>query len=56
MKLDRKDSPRVYQDLRPLSQARLVRGEAGEEWRLWMLAISFVFIIAAIIFSAAVGS
>jgi hypothetical protein len=56
VKLDRKNTPRVYQDLRPLSQARLARGEAGEEWRLWMLVISFGFIIAATIFSAAVGS
>jgi hypothetical protein len=56
VKLDRKNSPSVYRDLRPLSQARLVRGEPGEKWRLWMLAISFGFIIAAAIFSAAVGS
>ena len=56
MKLNRKNAPKVYTDLRPLSQARLVRGEAGERWRLWMLVISFGFIIAATIFTAAVGS
>ena len=56
MKLNRKDSPKVYTDLRPLSQARLVRGEAGEAWRLWMLVISFGFIAVAAIVSAAVGS
>ena len=56
MKLNRKNSPKVYTDLRPLSQGRLVRGEAGETWRLWMLVISFGLIIAATIFSAAVAS
>ena len=56
MKLNHKDSPKVYQDFRPLSQGRIVRGESGEGWRLWMLILSFGGIIIAAIFSAAVGS
>ena len=56
MKLNRKNLPKVYQDFRPLSQARIVRGEDRETWRLWMLALSFGGIIIAAIFSAAVGS
>ncbi len=56
MKLNRRNSPKVYTDLRPLSQARIARGEDRETWRLWMLILSFGGIIIAAIFSAAVGS
>jgi hypothetical protein len=56
MKLNRRNEPKVYRDLRPLSQARIVRGEDRETWRLWMLIISFGGIIVASIVTAAVGS
>ena len=56
MKLNRRNEPKVYRDLRPLSQGSLVRGDDRETWRLWMLIISFGGIIVASILSAAVGS
>ena len=56
MKLDRRNEPKVYRDLRPLSQARIVRGEASEEWQLWIAILSFSAIIVATIVTAAVGS
>ena len=56
MKLNRRNEPKVYTDLRPLSQARIVRGEDRETWHLWMLIISFGGIIVASIVTAAVGS
>lgn len=56
VKLNRRNEPKVYTDLRPLSQARIVRGEDRETWHLWMLALSFGGIIIASIVTAAVGS
>jgi hypothetical protein len=59
MRLDRNGSPVTIRAVRSTPseyQAELARGEAGERWRLWMLVISFGFIIAAIIVTAAVGS
>jgi hypothetical protein len=59
MRLNRNGSPVTIRTIRSTPsqyQAELARGGSGERWRLWMLAISFGFIIAAIIFTAAVGS
>ena len=56
MKLNRRNEPKVYTDLRPLSRERIVRGEDRETWHLWMLILSFGGIIVASIVTAAVGS
>ena len=56
VKLDRRNEPKVYTDLRPLSRERIARGEASEEWQLWMAILSFSAIIVATIVTAAVGS
>ena len=56
VKLNRRNEPKVYTDLRPLSRERIVRGEDRETWHLWMLILSFGGIIVASIVTAAVGS
>jgi hypothetical protein len=56
VKLDRKDTPRVYQDLRPLSRESLIRGErlaarqrAGQTIAISLWIIAAVAIIKAVI-------
>lgn len=55
MKLNRTNTPKVYTDLRPLSEARLARGEARESWRLWMLALSFGGIVLLSLVAAVIS-
>jgi hypothetical protein len=57
MKLNRKDSPRVYQDFRPLSRESLIRGErlAARQRAAMTIAIS-LWIIAIVALIRAVNS
>lgn len=57
MKLNRKDSPKVYTDLRPLSVKSLARGEqrAARERAAWTIA-TCLWIIAAVAIIRAVNS
>jgi hypothetical protein len=56
VKLDRKDTPRVYQDLRPLSRESLIRGErlaargrAGQTIAISLWIIAAVAILRGVI-------
>lgn len=57
MKLNRKNSPKVYTDLRPLSVKSLARGEqrAARERAAWTVA-TCLWIIAAVAVIKAVNS
>lgn len=57
MKLNRKDSPKVYTDLRPLSVESLARGEqrAARERSAWTIA-TCLWIIAIVAIIKAVNS
>jgi len=57
MKLNREESPKVYQDFRPLSRERLIRGErvATRQRAAMTIAIS-LWIIAIVALIRAVNS